>query len=264
MTQAYSRNATYVQGKGEEVEVKRAHVTDTLKELLDAGKGRSIRVKPERRPIVEILLALGVVGALLAPHVAALEAIEFLERHTDLDKLARPSQRWLLGFFGQPSQLGQSRRSLKETLKGGWLGHALHPVLSDVPIGAWTGTLLLDLLWLVNEHEAVAQEADFTLTLGLLATTGTALTGAADWSDLDGAARRVGLLHGLLSGTSALANLASWFLRFRGKRYAGVALSTTSYLASLFSAYLGGELIFIMNPKASISDGSIWSEEPDK
>lgn len=31
-------------------------------------------------------------------------------------------------------------------LEGRWLGHALHPMLSDVPIGPWTSSVILDLL----------------------------------------------------------------------------------------------------------------------
>ena len=80
--------------------------------------------------------------------------------------------------------------------------------------------------------------------LGLLGATGAAVTGVTDWSDLDGTDRRVGLLHGLLNGSVAILNLASLVLRLRGKRHAGVALSTTGYVVSLFSAYLGGELVF--------------------
>ncbi|TMD64844.1 MAG: Rieske 2Fe-2S domain-containing protein [Chloroflexi bacterium] len=48
----------------------------------------------------------------------------------------------------------------------------------------------------------------------------------------------------LLNGSIAILNLASLVLRLRGKRHAGVALSTTGYVVSLFSAYLGGELVF--------------------
>ena len=35
---------------------------------------------------------------------------------------------------------------LKDVLHGTWLGHPLHPLLTDLPIGTWTSALLLD--WL--------------------------------------------------------------------------------------------------------------------
>jgi nitrite reductase/ring-hydroxylating ferredoxin subunit len=51
-------------------------------------------------------------------------------------------------------------------------------------------------------------------------------------------------MHGLLNVGIAGVYLVSSVLRRTGNRRAGVALSTTGYLASLFSAYLGGELSF--------------------
>jgi nitrite reductase/ring-hydroxylating ferredoxin subunit/uncharacterized membrane protein len=166
---------------------------------------------------------------------------EVVERQTWLDKLANPIQNALLAFFGQP---GQPTRKIKDMLNGTWLGHSLHPVLTDVPLGAWSGTMLLDLAWLRNEDEGVAQSADLTVALGLLGATGAAVTGLTDWSDLDGTDRRVGLLHGLLNISVTLTYLSSFVLRLLGKRRPGIALSTAGYVTSLFSAYLGGELVF--------------------
>ena len=166
---------------------------------------------------------------------------EFVERQTWLDKLAAPFQSWLLKLYGQP---GEPTRAVKDMLNGTWLGHSLHPVLTDVPLGAWSGTMLLDLTWLGSEDEGVARSSDLTLILGLLGATGAAVTGVTDWSDLDGTDRRVGFMHGLLNGSVALMNLASLVLRLTGRRRAGVTLSTVGYITSLFSAYLGGELVF--------------------
>ena len=166
---------------------------------------------------------------------------EVVERQTWLDQLANPIQNWLLTFFGQP---GQPNRKIKDMLNGTWLGHSLHPVLTDVPLGAWSCTMLLDLTWLKNEDESIGRSADLTLFLGLLGAAGAAVTGVTDWSDLDGTDRRVGLMHGLLNGGIFLINMASLVSRFTGKRRTGIALSTAGYVISLFSAYLGGELVF--------------------
>src|SRR5947207_10189984 len=74
-----------------------------------------------------------------------------VERQTWLDKLAEPFQGWLLKLFGQP---GQPNRKIKDYLNGTWLGHPIHPVLTDVPLGAWSGTLVLDMAWLGNEDRS--------------------------------------------------------------------------------------------------------------
>lgn len=166
---------------------------------------------------------------------------EVVESQIWLDKLATPFQSWLLKLFGQP---GQPNRKIKDILNGTWLGHALHPVLTDVPLGAWTSTMLLDLAWLSNQDEGIARSADLLFVLGIAGAAGAAVTSVTDWSDLDGTDRRVGFLHGLLNGGILLLNIASLGLRLTGKRRTAVALSTTGYLTSLFSAYLGGELSF--------------------
>lgn len=166
---------------------------------------------------------------------------EFVESQSWLDKVANPVQRWLLQFFGQP---GEPNRKLKDALNGTWLGHPLHPALTDIPIGAWTATTMLDLAWLFSEDEGIARAADLTLVLGLLGAVGSAVSGTADWSDLDGTDRRVGTMHGLLNVGLSVLNVGSWISRLTGNRRAGIALSTTAYLTSLFTAYLGGELSF--------------------
>ena len=166
---------------------------------------------------------------------------QVVESQTWLDKLAAPLQSWLLKLYGQP---GQPNRKIKDFLNGTWLGHGLHPVLTDVPLGAWSSTLLLDAAWFNNEDAGVAQGADISLTLGILGAAGAAVTGFTDWSDLEGTDRRVGIMHGLLNSGVLVANVGSLILRLTGKRRAGVYLSTAGYALSLFSAYLGGELAY--------------------
>lgn len=104
--------------------------------------------------------------------------------------------------------------------------------------------MLLDMTWLNGEREGIADGADLTLLLGLLGATGAFVTGVTDWSDQIDVDRRVGLMHGLLNSTTTLMYLVSLILRRTGQRRAGVALSTVGYFASIFSAYLGGEMSF--------------------
>jgi nitrite reductase/ring-hydroxylating ferredoxin subunit len=104
--------------------------------------------------------------------------------------------------------------------------------------------MALDLVSLNAEPDGIAQGADIAMALGILGATGAAVTGLTDWSDLEGIDRRVGLMHGLLNSGILITNIGSLVLRLTGRRRAGVALSTIGYLATLFSAYLGGELSF--------------------
>src|ERR1700694_4818371 len=166
---------------------------------------------------------------------------QVVERQTWLDKLGATLQSWLVKLYGQP---GEPNRKIKDMLNGTWLGHALHQVLTDIPLGAWSSTMVLDMAWLTNEDEGAAQGSDISLALGILGAAGSAVTGLTDWSDLDGTDRRVGIFHGLLNGSILLTNIASLILRLTGKPRAGVYLSSAGYAVSLFAAYLGGELVF--------------------
>ena len=86
----------------------------------------------------------------------------------------------------------------KDALSGVWLGHALHPLLTDLPIGSYTSAVLLD--WLGGRD--AQQAADRLIGLGLLFTLPTAATGMTEWADSevgDPAVRRVGLVHAALN-----------------------------------------------------------------
>src|SRR5258707_13013876 len=98
---------------------------------------------------------------------------------------------------------------MKDMLNGTWLGHSLHPVLTDVLLGAWGGTLLLDLVWLSNEDESIARGSDLSLLLGLLGATGAAVVGVTGWCGFGGTDRRLGLRDGPLNRGIALLNLCA-------------------------------------------------------
>jgi nitrite reductase/ring-hydroxylating ferredoxin subunit/uncharacterized membrane protein len=129
---------------------------------------------------------------------------------------------------------------VKNLLSGSWLGHPLHPVLTDIPIGAFGMASLID----VTGGRAGAATARRLVGVGLIATVPTAAAGASDWSATYGPTRRVGLVHGLLNTTATLIQAASWLARRRGRRGLGTALSALGLGVTGAGAYLGGYLSF--------------------
>ena len=130
---------------------------------------------------------------------------------------------------------------LKNALHGTWLGHPLHPVLTDVPVGAWTVTAALDVLEVLGQRD-FAPGADAALVLGLLGAAGAGATGYADWSDTADEPKTLGTAHAILNGAAAIAYVASLAARREGNRTAGIALAFGGYGLMSFAAYLGGEL----------------------
>jgi nitrite reductase/ring-hydroxylating ferredoxin subunit/uncharacterized membrane protein len=129
---------------------------------------------------------------------------------------------------------------LKDFLSGTWLGHPLHPVLTDVVIGSWDSALMLDVLGGPSVHGA----SDALVGIGVLSAGPTALAGWSDWNDTEGDERRLGLVHAL-GNTVVLAMFAgSWVARRRGHRALGIGLSTAGMGLAAGTAWLGGHLVY--------------------
>jgi nitrite reductase/ring-hydroxylating ferredoxin subunit/uncharacterized membrane protein len=164
---------------------------------------------------------------------------KLIESQAWLDTLGDPLQKFVASLF---SNTGESGKQTKNLLNGVWLGHPLHPLLTDVPVGAWTCTLVLDLAAAGNEE--VQKASDLTLATGLLAATGAAVTGFTDWSDTYGKERKVGLFHGVTMLTAFTMYSLSLLARLGGARKSGVALSNLGYGLLSVGAYVGGDEVF--------------------
>lgn len=127
--------------------------------------------------------------------------------------------------------------AVEDTLSGVSLGHPLHPALVAIPIGAWTSAGVLDAL---GDDEA----ARTLIGLGLLTALPAAAAGASDWLSTDGAERRVGFVHAVLNYVGIGAYAASWWVRGRGSRRAGIGLSVGGAAAMSVAGWLGGHLSY--------------------
>jgi nitrite reductase/ring-hydroxylating ferredoxin subunit/uncharacterized membrane protein len=139
---------------------------------------------------------------------------------------------------------GDAGRQVKNALHGTWLGHPLHPVLTDVPIGAWTMARIFDAMDAIGGSRELRAAADTSVAVGLAGAAGAAVTGLTDWSAIDGRARTVGLAHGLLNVSATALYATSLVMRRRRSRDAGVGFAMLGYAASMAAAYLGGHLVY--------------------
>ena len=128
----------------------------------------------------------------------------------------------------------------KDVLSGTWLGHPLHPLLTDIPIGCFTSAGVLDLVPSSRTNGA----ADLLVGLGLLSALPTAAAGAADWSDTHGSDQRVGGFHALSNLTGLALYAASFSARLRGRRGRAILLGFAGMTTMTVAGFLGGYLSF--------------------
>jgi len=169
-----------------------------------------------------------------------------------VDRVVR-SQRWLdpvgayvQGLVGKLYEaLGRLGRALKNFLHGTWLGHALHPVITDVPLGAWTAAIVADLIGYTGRLRP--EVGDYCVLVGVLASYAALVTGYTDHHETSGEERSVGIAHGLIMTTTIGLYTASWLLRWRGGGSVhdlAVLLSIVGYGLLISGAYLGGDLVY--------------------
>ncbi len=139
---------------------------------------------------------------------------------------------------------GEPARKLADLLHGVWLGHPLHPVLTDLTIGAWTAGAIFDALAAVTDSDTARRVADAVLTLGTASAIPTALAGMADYSGAPKKALAPATLHAFANEISVVLYFFSLRDRRKGRRGRGVLLSTAAFALSGFSAWLGGHLVY--------------------
>ncbi|HWE12427.1 MAG TPA: Rieske 2Fe-2S domain-containing protein [Solirubrobacteraceae bacterium] len=162
----------------------------------------------------------------MEPLVSGIESAEILDQPATL--LARAVRGVL------------SPGKLKDGLSGTWLGHAVHPMLTDVVIGSFLSASALDLV--AGEDGQPASER--LIMIGMAAYGPTAAAGASDWIDgeFDDRVKRVGIVHASGNLTALTLYTASLIARRRGAQTRGKLLAAAGASVLLVGGYLGGHL----------------------
>ena len=150
----------------------------------------------------------------------------------------------LTGVLGPLRERHQDNLVLELLHGGRWVGHPLHPALSDLPIGLWAGVVVLDV---ADRDPAVhgGIDAAGVLSAAGIVTAGAAvLTGLSDWTVSSDQDRRVGLVHGLLNTVGLGLQGVSLGTRMAGHRGPARALGAAGLAVTAAAGYLGGHLVF--------------------
>jgi nitrite reductase/ring-hydroxylating ferredoxin subunit/uncharacterized membrane protein len=151
---------------------------------------------------------------------------------------------WLTAVLVPFRERHQDNLALELMHGGRWAGHPLHPALSDLPVGLWTGATLLDMTDRGPAAEPGLDAAGVLSAAGIVASCATALTGLSDWTVSNEQDRRIGLFHGLLNTAALGLQCASLGTRMTGHRGTARTLGAASLTVTAAAAYLGGHLVF--------------------
>lgn len=229
----------------------RPHVTLTIEPLEDDSRSRvTAELDFEGRGIGRLVVPL-----LVRPLAARRAPRSYQRLRQQLDGTAPVEQppavvRWTLRLEGA-SALDAPVRAVEPLartafgsgvrgylLRGDWLGHAVHPLLTDVAVGSWLSAGFLDLLG-GTRAEAAARRL---VGAGVLVAAPTAWTGWAEWSTASVRDKRLGLVHAVTNGVAIGLYAASWLAR-RRHRGGGRRLAFAGATAAGAGAYLGGHLV---------------------
>ncbi len=134
---------------------------------------------------------------------------------------------------------------VKDALHGTWLGHPLHPVLAQVPVGTWVSAGVLDLV------PATRPAAAVLIGTGVAAAVPTAMSGAADWSEQEIGVRRLGAVHAVANSVALGLYVGSLVARAKGAGTLGRVLSYTGLGLAGGSAAIGGHMSYAQSSGAS-------------
>ena len=144
------------------------------------------------------------------------------------------NHRWLGALF-------HPIRPIQNFLNGSWLGHPVHAFVTDVPIGALTVSIIADVI-----GQPVV--ADVSLLLGVLGMVASAVTGAADYTEVDGTARNRATVHSAVMVVSLGLYVFSLAIRSGSPadRLAPFLIALVAYLLLALGAAIGGDLVYLI------------------
>jgi uncharacterized membrane protein len=121
------------------------------------------------------------------------------------------------------------------------IGHPVHPMLTDLPIGFWTSAWFLDLL---PGRKGAAPAARRLLGLGVLSTLPTVVSGLGDAADLKRRESRMAAAHAGLNVAATAAFAMSWWMRRRETTARARMVAHVGAALATGAAAIGGRLAF--------------------
>jgi nitrite reductase/ring-hydroxylating ferredoxin subunit/uncharacterized membrane protein len=129
-------------------------------------------------------------------------------------------------------------QAIQDALHGVWLGHPLHPVLVQVPVGAFLSAAVLDLV------PGGRRAATTLIAVGTASTPPAIAAGLMDWSQMTKDRRRLGLVHATANAIAVGLYVGSLAARLSGRPGRGRTLAFAGLSVAGAGAYLGGHIAY--------------------
>lgn len=145
------------------------------------------------------------------------------------------NHRWLSALF-------RPIRPIKDLLNGTWLGHPVHSAATDLPIGALTVSIVLEL---VSQHTA----ADIALVIAVVSILASIVTGLADYTDVgEPVARMRATVHATVMLVAEALFIVSLLIRSGNPadRIVPALLVLIGFGVISVGAAIGGDLVFLI------------------
>ena len=141
-----------------------------------------------------------------------------------------------------PDPLQRAKRP--RTVLAGPYGHPFHPIAVTIPIGAWTASIVFDLIgFFVEDATPWAIGAQVLIAIGVVGALLAAVLGFLDFSIIPSGlpAHRTALLHMSLNLAITVLFAVNWFVR-SGEDHDHVSIVGLAILG--ISGWLGGKLAY--------------------
>jgi uncharacterized membrane protein len=159
------------------------------------------------------------------------DLVRSLETDRDLDDLVDRLRPWGAALVADPVR--------RDLLRGIPAGHAVHPPLTDVPIGLWTAASVLDLVGGEQSRPAARR----LIGLGILVALPAAVTGLAEWTGATREEQRVGVVHAAVNVGALSLYVMSWRARRKEHHRRGTLLALAGAGSAGVGGFLGGHLV---------------------
>jgi nitrite reductase/ring-hydroxylating ferredoxin subunit/uncharacterized membrane protein len=165
-----------------------------------------------------------------------------VERQEWMDRIGDPLEESVEKAFEAGGVAGQKTADF---LHGTWFGRPLHPALTNIPIGAWTTAVVLDVLDdTVSHGEGYEEAATDAVIFGIAGAFAAAVTGLTDYQHLSPKQRRIGLVHAALNSGSLAIMASSYLARARGNFRRGKSLARLGWAVMFAGASFGAHMVY--------------------